>query len=152
MATCAAKKIAATARKAGSENEKVDEILFINLMTVENRNQALQARLEESDKRRNQILDKIQARQRNHHAGVEKAAELVAVERERRISTLKDNMERRQREVAVRRRETVERRRVAVNTQEKKSGPLLAAQDAERLQLKGMKRKEERATSFGSST
>ena len=114
------KQIAATARKAGSENEKVDEILFINLMTVENAPQALQARLEESDKRRNKILDKIQARQRIP-CRRRKSRGACRCRAGARISTLKDNMERRQRGSP-----SGDAKRLSVgaslSTQEKKSG------------------------------
>ncbi len=92
------------AKKAGSENSKVEEVVFINTLQEENRKRTLSERLADGEARRAEIIGKRQQRQREHHAKVETAADI------RRKKTLKE--ENRVRKIVEKKEQAAEERKL----------------------------------------
>ena len=98
------------ARRAGSENSKVEEVTFIKSLKEEDRRRELKEKLEEGEARRDEIIGRRQQRQRDHHAKVETAMESRRKRSEEEGRRVRASLERRGKAAEMRRLENLKTR------------------------------------------
>ena len=128
--------------KAGSENKKVEEIVFINAVKQELTKADIQERLKESEARRDEITRQRQQRQKEHQAKLKTAADKRKKRSEEEAMRVRASLEKRSEAAELKRLETLKERQIsAARVKEKeirikKNKEALAMKKREKMERK----------------
>ena len=133
--------------KAGSENKKVEEIVFINAVKQELTKADIQERLKESEARRDEITRQRQQRQKEHQAKQKTAADKRKKISEEEAMRVRASLEKRSEAAELKRLETLKERQISAARVKEKE--IRIKKNKEALAMKKREKMERKKTGGG---